>query len=73
MAASTAAGERFIVTGSQSTTIGVAPLCSTALTVAQKVNAVVMTSSPGASPAATQLRWSAAVQELTAVTCSTPL
>jgi len=39
-----------------------------ALTVAQKVNGVVITSLPASRPAATMLTWRAAVQELTAAT-----
>jgi hypothetical protein len=62
----------FIVTGSTSTSTGVAPAWMIAFTVAQKVSAVVMTSSPGLSPAATMLRCSAAVQELTATACADP-
>jgi hypothetical protein len=44
-----------------------------ALTVAQKVNAEVITSSPAPMPAAITLRCMAAVQELTAAACNTPL
>jgi len=42
------------------------------LAVAQNVSGVVMTSSPGPTPAAIRLRWSAAVQELTAAARSGP-
>ena len=73
IAASTAARDKFIVPGSQSASTGVAPLCRIAFTVAQNVSGVVITSSPGPRPATTQAKCSPAVQEFTAVTCSTPL
>src|SRR6266511_6478985 len=44
-----------------------------AFTVAQKVNADVMTSSPGWRPAASMLKCRAAVQEFTATAEGTPL
>jgi len=46
-------------------------VCKIALTVAQNVSGVVITSSPGPTPAASRLRCNAAVQELTAATCET--
>ena len=45
----------FMVTGSMSANIGVAPLWIIAFTVAQNVMGVVITSSPGPSPAAIRL------------------
>ena len=71
--AATAAGSMFKVTGSTSASTGVAPAWMMALTVAQNVSGVVMTSSPGRSPAASRLRCRAAVQELSATAWSTPL
>jgi len=59
-------GSMFMVTGSMSANTGVAPEWMIALTVAQKVSGVVITSSPGCRPAAIMLTCSAAVQELTA-------
>ena len=44
----------------------------TTLAVAAKVSGVVITSSPGPTPAAISARWSAAVQELTAMACFAP-
>ena len=60
------AGSMFMVCGSTSTSTGVAPAWMMALTVAQKVKGVVITSSPGCNPAASMARCRAAVQELTA-------
>src|SRR6266540_3151229 len=54
-------------TRSRSTSTGRAPTCSTTLTVAAKVNAVVITSSPGWIPSAIRLRNSPAVQHHRAV------
>ena len=51
-----------------SASTGVNPACTIALTVAQNVIGVVMTSAPAVNPAATMLTWSAAVHELTAAT-----
>src|SRR4051812_33198398 len=50
--------------------IGVAPQCSITLAVAGQVIGLVMTSSPGPTPTASRARWSAAVPEVTASTCS---
>jgi hypothetical protein len=57
----------FIVTGSTSAGTGTAPAWMTALAVAQNVRAGTITSSPGPMPAASALRCSAAVHELTAI------
>ncbi len=75
IAAATAAGSRFIVSGSTSASTGVAPVCKIALTVAQNVIGVVITSSPGPTPESTNARCSPAVQELspTARPASRPL
>src|ERR1700733_5396712 len=56
-------GSIFNVVGSISARTGVAPACIIALTVAQKVIGVVITSSPLPIPLANMLRCSAAVQE----------
>ena len=66
-------GSMFMLRGSTSARTGVAPAWMMALTEAQKVNGVVMTSSPGLIPAARMLRCKAAVQELTATACSASL
>ena len=58
--------------GSTSASTGVAPAWMIALTVAQKVSGVVITSSPGCEPAASMLRCRAAVQELTATAWCAP-
>ena len=60
---STSCGEIFIVIGSISAKTGLAPAWIMALMVAQKVSGVVITSSPGPTPAANMLRCKAAVQE----------
>ena len=75
MAASMASGSMFWVSASTSASTGVRPACRMALTVAQKVSGVVMTSEPGSSPAATMLTCIAAVQEFTPATWfgATPL
>ena len=52
--------------GPTSANTGVAPACSMVFTVAQKVSGVVITSSPGPIPSATNERCRAAVQEFTA-------
>ena len=70
IAAAAADGSRFIVDRSMSASTGVAPVCRMALSVAQKVNGVVTTSSRGAAPAASSERCSAAVPELTATACA---
>ena len=49
---------------------GVAPQCSITLAVAGHVIGLVITSSPGPTPTASSARWSAAVPEVTASTCS---
>ncbi len=49
---------------------GVAPQCSITLAVAGQVIGLVITSSPGPTPSASSARWSAAVPEVTASTCS---
>lgn len=72
IAASMAAGSMFWVTGSTSASTGVSPACSIALTVAQNVSGVVITSASGSRPAATMLTCSAAVQEFTAATRAAP-
>ena len=72
-AASTRAGSRQRVRGSQSASTGVAPVCRIAFTVAQKVSGVVTTSSPGPIPLAIMARWSAAVHDATATACSAPV
>ena len=64
--AAAAAGSRFMVAGSTSTSTGVAPAWMMALTVAANVSAVVITSSPGCTSSASIERCSAAVHELTA-------
>ena len=51
---------------------GVAPVYRTALAVATKLNEGTITSSPGPSPAARQIRCNPAVQLVTASACSTP-
>ncbi len=48
-----------------SASTGVAPVCRITLTVAQNVRGVVITSSPGPIPSATNAKCSPAVQELT--------
>src|SRR6185437_11646174 len=69
MAASIAAGSMFWVAASTSASTGLKPAWMIALTEAQKVIGVVMTSEPGSNPSATMLTCSAAVQEFTAATC----
>src|SRR6185437_2292241 len=69
MAASIAAGSMFCVATSTSASTGVKPAWMIALTEAQNVIGVVMTSEPGSNPSATMLTCSAAVQEFTAATC----
>ena len=49
---------------------GVAPEWTITFAVAGQVIGVVMTSSPGPTPSASSERWSAAVPEATASTCS---
>ena len=49
---------------------GVAPQCSITFAVAGQVIGLVITSSPGPTPSARSARWSAAVPEVTASTCS---
>ncbi len=66
-------GSMFWVPRSQSTRTGLAPACRMALSVAQKVIGVVMTSSPGLRSSAARDRCRAAVQELTATACLVPL
>src|SRR5262245_26550578 len=53
-----------------STKTGVAPAWTTTFAVAGHVIGVVITSSPGPTPKATSDRWSAAVPEASASTCS---
>ena len=62
----------FIVTGSTSTSTGVAPQSATTLPVAGNVYAGTSTSSPGPSPSASTATCSAAVPDDTATACSTP-
>ena len=70
IASRAASGSMFMVAGSTSASTGVAPAWMMALTVAQKVSAVVMTSSPGPHAARrASTRWRAAVHELTATAC----
>ena len=51
---------------------GVAPTCRMVFAVDANVSGVVMTSSPGPIPFASNARCSAAVQELTAMQCFAP-
>src|SRR3954463_11458668 len=53
-----------------STKTGVAPVWTMTFAVAGQVIGVVITSSPGPTPSATSDRWSAAVPEASASTCS---
>ena len=69
---SISAGRMHCVAGSQSQRTGVAPTWQITFTVAQKVIAVVTTSSPGPTSSASSDRWSAAVAELTATPASSP-
>ena len=66
------AGSMFIVRGSMSASTGVAPAWRIALTVAQNVMALVMTSSPGSRSRQRIERCRALVQELTAIACASP-
>ena len=50
--------------------MGVAPQCSITFAVAGHVIGLVITSSPGPTPTASSARWSAAVPDATASTCS---
>ena len=68
----TCSGSMFSVTGSMSASTGVAPAWMMALTVAQKVIGVVMTSSPGPTPEASSDRCNAAVQEFSAIAWRAP-
>jgi len=70
---SISAGSMLALRPSTSARTGVAPAWMMTLTVAAKVIAVVMTSSPGPTPAATRLRCMAAVQEPTAQAWGLPL
>jgi hypothetical protein len=72
IAASAASRSSNPVAGSQSTSTGVAPACSTALADATNVIAGTSTSSPGPTPSTCIDRISAAVQEETHRQCSTP-
>ena len=49
---------------------GVAPQCSITFAVAGHVIGLVITSSPGPTPSASRARWSAAVPDASASTCS---
>src|SRR3954468_21622711 len=72
-AASTAAADSHgSVSPATSAKTGVAPVYATALTVATKLSEGTITSSPGPSPAARQIRCNAAVQLVTASACSAP-
>ena len=62
-ARSICAGSICMVTGSMSANTGVAPTCSITWADAQKVNGVVITSSPGPMSWATRARCRAAVHE----------
>ena len=73
IAASAASRSIRPVTGSQSTSTGVAPACSTALADATKVIDGTITSSPGPTPSARIPRMSAAVQEAVHRTDDTPM
>src|SRR5450755_1650967 len=61
--ASTAAGSRFRVRGSTSTKIGLAPTRTMALAEEKKLNGVVITASPGPTPAASRAKQRASVPE----------
>jgi hypothetical protein len=67
-----AAGSRFLVARSTSTTTGVTPAWMMALTVAANVSAVMITSSPGRTSSASIERGNAAVHELTATAWGVP-
>src|SRR6266576_1013812 len=66
MAARTAAGSMFRVSGSTSTSTGRAPTCSITFTEAVKVSGVVMTSSPAPTPSVASAVCRPAVHELSA-------
>ena len=53
---SSARASRLSVSGSQSTNVGRAPMCSTTAAVAVKVMGLVITSSPGPTPSASSAR-----------------
>src|SRR3954447_7756728 len=69
-AAATSAGSMLRSSSSTSTNTGVAPVCTITFAVAGQVIGDVITSSPGPIPRATSARWSAAVPEARASTCS---
>ena len=63
---------RFKVRGSTSTNSGRAPTRTTELALAKKLNGVVMTESPGCTPAATRASHSASVPEAQPTVSCTP-
>ena len=73
IAASRRSASRLSVSGSTSTSTGRPPRCSTTDAVAENVIGLVITSSPGPTPAASSARCSAAVHELTASACGAPM
>ena len=68
----TSSGLRFKVRGSTSTNSGRAPARTTELALAKKLNGVVMTESPGCTPAATKASHSASVPEAQPTVSCTP-
>lgn len=72
MADATWVGSRHRVSGSTSTSTGVAPVCTMALAVLMMEKAGVMTSSPGPRPRAAQTRCRAAVPLAQATPWATP-
>ena len=69
---STAAGERVKVSSVMSANMGTALFTTTAVAVAVIVQGVVMTSSPGPTPAAPTAAISPLVAEFTLTACRTP-
>ena len=72
IAASTAAGSRFIVRSSTSAKTGVAPSWMKQFAEATKEYGVVITSSPSPKPASTERRWRPDVPDETAAAYGTP-
>src|SRR5579862_2539770 len=73
MARSTKAALRFKVSGSTSTKTGVAPARTMELAEAKKLNGVVITESPGFTPAATSASQRASVPEAQPTACVAPV
>ena len=71
IAASTAAGSRLQVTGSMSTSTGVAPTRTMHPAVAKNEYVLVITSSPGPTPSAINTARMASVPDETAIACPT--